>query len=81
MSNERIYCCGKCHTVLCNLINNDYECPNCGIVYYDLVDEDDEDEYGEGLSVYDAALIWASHGKDEDYTFGYDEDDLEDALH
>ena len=39
--------------------------------------EDDEDE---SLSVYDAALIWASNGKDEDYTFDYSEDELEDAL-
>lgn len=41
--------------------------------------DEDEDE-GEGLSVYDAALIWASNGKDEDYTFGYSEDELDDAL-
>ena len=41
---------------------------------------EDEDEDGESLSVYDAALIWASNGKDEDYTFGYSEDELEDAL-
>lgn len=38
--------------------------------------EDDSDM----LSVYDAALIWMSSGKDEDYTFGYSEDELEDAL-
>lgn len=42
-------------------------------------DEDDEDD-SERLSVYEAAEIWASHGKDEDYTFGYSEDELEDAL-
>jgi hypothetical protein len=42
---------------------------------------DSEDaEEDEGLSVSDAALIWASNGKDEDYTFGYSEDELEDAL-
>lgn len=40
-------------------------------------EEDDDDET---LSVYDAALIWASNGKDEDYTFGYSEEELEDAL-
>ena len=40
--------------------------------------EDDEDS--ERLSVYDAALIWASNGKDEDYMFGYTEEELEDAL-
>ena len=35
---------------------------------------------GEGLSVYDAADIWASNGKDEDYMFGYSEEELEAAL-
>lgn len=52
-----------------------YVCDYCG---GDDFDEDDDD--GEGLSVYDAALIWLSNGKDEDYTFGYSEDELEDAL-
>jgi predicted RNA-binding Zn-ribbon protein involved in translation (DUF1610 family) len=37
----------------------------------------DEEEY---ISVYDAAEIWASNGKDEDYTFGYTEEELEDAF-
>ena len=43
-------------------------------------DDDDDDDEGESISVYDAALIWASNGRDEDYTFGYTEDELEDAL-
>lgn len=51
-----------------------YCCDYCSSSAYD--DEDD----GECLSVYDAALIWASNGKDEDYTFGYSEDELEYAL-
>mgnify|MGYP006971286214 CR=1 FL=1 len=42
--------------------------------------DDDDDDDSESLSVYDAALIWASNGKDEDYTFGYTEEELEDAL-
>lgn len=50
-----------------------YQCDYCATESYD---EDDE----EALSVYDAALIWASNGKDEDYTFGYTEEELEDAL-
>lgn len=37
-------------------------------------------EEDESLSVFDAAMIWASNGKDEDYTFGYSEEELEDAL-
>lgn len=42
-------------------------------------DEDDEEDSGERLSLADAADIWRSHGKDEDYTFGYSEDELENA--
>lgn len=34
----------------------------------------------ESLSVYEAAEIWLSNGKDEDYTFGYTEEELENAL-
>ena len=33
-----------------------------------------------GLSREDAALNWLSSGKDEDYTFGYNESELEDEL-
>ena len=43
-------------------------------------EEDDDFEDEESLSVYDAALIWASNGKDEDYMFGYSREELEDAL-
>ena len=44
-----------------------------------IYDEDEFDD-SEAISVYDAALIWASNGKDEDYTYGYSEDELEEAL-
>jgi hypothetical protein len=43
----------------------------------EFFDDDDDDE---SISVYDAAQIWASHGKDEDYTFGYSEHELNRAL-
>ena len=47
----------------------------------DEIDEiDDIEELDESLSVYEAAEIWASHGKDEDYMFGYSEEELEEAL-
>ena len=49
-----------------------YRCDWCAAEY----DEDDD----ESLDVYTAAEIWASNGKDEDYMFGYSEDDLEAAL-
>ena len=35
---------------------------------------------GESLSVWDAADIWMSNGMDEDYMFGYSEEELRDAL-
>lgn len=38
-------------------------------------DDDDEGD-DEALSVEDAADIWASRGMDEDYMFGYTEDEL-----
>lgn len=38
-------------------------------------DEDDS----ENLSVWNAADIWRSHGKDEDYMFGYTEEELENS--
>ena len=63
-------------------------CPNCGTEWYvdddgeyindEYADEDDDED--ENLSAYDAALIWKSHGKDEDYMFGYSEEELENAL-
>ncbi len=43
-------------------------------------DYDDYDDDGETLSVWDAADIWVSNGKDEDYMFGYTEEELENAL-
>jgi len=72
------------------------ECPKCGAYWFvdednEMINDgsgwspnddyyDDEDDEGECISVHDAALIWASRGKDEDYTFGYTEEELEDAL-
>lgn len=51
----------------------------CGACHYGL---DDGDDAGDGgvLNVQDAAQIWASHGKDEDYMFGYTSEELEAAL-
>lgn len=41
------------------------------------VDHDADDGIvGDSLSVSDAADIWMSNGMDEDYTFGYSEDEL-----
>ncbi len=55
-----------------------YVCSVCGRTYHD--DDYEGIDTGERLSVYDAAVIWASHGKDPDYMFGYSEEELESAL-
>ena len=57
-----------------------WHCAKCKTSFYEGEDEDGNLEGGDILSVYDAALIWASHGRDEDYTFGYSEEELEAAL-
>ena len=68
--------CPECGTSLTKkYVYSEMYCENCR---YGLDDDDENDS--ESLSVYDAALIWASNGKDEDYTFGYSEEELEDAL-
>lgn len=54
-------------------------CDTCQNDPTNPVDFDDDDD-SESLSVYDAADIWMSNGKDEDYMFGYTREELEDAL-
>ena len=51
-------------------------------VEFGYSDYDDFKEYddGEAINVWDAADIWMSSGMDEDYTFGYTEDELKNAL-
>lgn len=48
---------------------------------YDSNDENYEydDDEGESLNVWDAADIWLSNGMDEDYMFGYSEEELRHA--
>lgn len=69
--------CPNCGTSLTKrYVYSEMYCENCR---YGLDDEDDEDD-GESLNVYDAALIWQSNGRDEDYMFGFSADELRDAL-
>lgn len=66
--------------------SGEWTCTECGCVndvsdgniIYDDEDDYDEDD-SERLSVWEAAEIWRSHGKDEDYMFGYTEQELENA--
>lgn len=54
-------------------------CDSCCLsIYY--ADHPDDESCDESISVYDAAEIWLSSGKDEDQMFGFSEDELEDAL-
>ena len=69
--------CPRCGTPLTKKYTySGMYCLNCR---YGLEDDEDDDD-GEYISVYDAADIWASHGKDSDYTFGYSEEELEAAF-
>ena len=76
--NRNKICCPNCGTYW--YVDDDDEYISDGSAWSPDDDEDDDDDEGEGLSVYEAALLWASKGKDEDYMFGYSEDELEDAL-
>lgn len=57
----------------------EYSCPVCGFIHHNDDYEYDSDD-SERLSVSDAAQIWTSYGKDEDYMFSYMEEELEYAL-
>lgn len=61
-------------------LENVWECEDCGSCYEILYNDNDDDNECERISVYEAAMIWASNGKDEDYMFGYTKEELEDAL-
>lgn len=45
-----------------------------------IMNDWEEDDDSENISVYDAAEIWRDSGFDEDSTFGYSEEELRDAL-
>lgn len=65
--------------ILCADCARDYvDNLDCDIDGYD--DDNDNDDSSESLSVDEAAEIWLSHGMDEDYTFGYTEEELRNAL-
>lgn len=80
MSYKRFYplCKDNEHGQMNYKGNGNYECPVCSFEYHD--DDFDHDYSDERLTVDDAAHYWASRGKDEDYMFGYTEEELEKAL-
>lgn len=70
--------CPNCGTPLTKrYVFSEMYCLNCR---YGLEDDDEDKDDSETLDVYEAALIWQSNGRDEDYTFGYSEQELRDAL-
>jgi hypothetical protein len=75
------YGCGKgCGVDMVYMGDGNWECPTCGsVIAFGEPDEDDEDN-GEALSIWEAADIYLSHGFDEDYRFGYTHDELMKAL-
>ena len=60
-----------------------WTCEECGyendVSADNIIADDWDDDDSDRLDVYEASLIWKSHGKDEDYMFGYTEEELEDA--
>lgn len=83
--------CDRCGAFMNNqpkftTISGTWICKDCGfendVTEDNIVYDDDEfDGIGnESIDVDDAALIWASNGGDEDYAFGYSEEELRDAL-
>lgn len=72
------YGCGnKCGVDMEYIGNGDWKCPKCGaVITFGESDDEDEDEFGEALSVWDAAEIYLSHGFDPDYNFGYTHEEL-----
>lgn len=73
--------CVDCGGKMKYIGSKEWECTVCGTIYeISGIDYDDEEDDDERISVDDAALIWASNGKDEEFMFGYSEDELENAL-
>jgi len=70
--------CPKCGTPLVKKFV--YSEMYCGECHYGLGDDEDGTGDSEAVTVHDAAQIWASNGKDEDYMFGYSWEELEAAL-
>ena len=75
----RINCKEKSHGQMEYVGDGDYMCPVCGDVFHDYDFDGGEDD-SERISVEEAAYIWMSNGKDEDFMFDYSEEELEDAL-
>jgi hypothetical protein len=48
--------------------------------YSGELDNEQPEDQGERLSITDAAVIWLHNGQDEDYRFGYTEDELREAV-
>lgn len=72
-----VYC--PCGEQMDYIGGGNWECPECGEVLYEGYDEEGESTE-ESLSADEAALIWGSRGRDEEDTFGYLEEELEEAF-
>ena len=73
--------CTECGSLNDVSENNIFETEEDHQDYLEMMEEDNYDEDDEeSISVYEAAEIWASRGMDEDYMFGYTEEELRNAL-
>ncbi len=76
---SRYAMCPICGHRMAKISKDTYYCRWCS-ARNNLIFDEYEDDDEETISVYDAADIWASNGKDEDYMFGYTAEELENAL-
>ncbi len=85
---EKCECCGEMfdRNEVVNRFDEEYGIGTYDHLYsmndfcYDCAEEIMNEDSKSGINVYEAADIWASNGKDEDYMFGYTEQELEDAF-
>ncbi len=63
-----------------NMLNRNKQDKPDEVAIEEVEDWCEEEDCSERISAYDAALIWLSSGQDEDYTSGYSEDELRNAL-
>ena len=69
-------CRNQCGVEMEYIGDDNWECPSCGMVIAFGEPDEDEEDSGERISVWDAADIYLSYGCDEDYSFGYTHEEL-----
>jgi hypothetical protein len=69
----------NCGTWICNVCGHENIIAESEVIGVGWEPEYESDD-SESINVWDAAEIWRSNGFDEDYTFGFTEEELKNAL-